>query len=326
MTNILNTIKPSCRRVADILVTTIRRWTRVVGIEYVIYRRRNRRRRYIASQCTSFCVKNFSLEMIREKKLIFTVTAGRSGTMFLQQLLELAPNITSLHEPDPAFHSCLRRIQREPEYARDFLLNLKLPAIANYPTPYYAEVSHVFCKGFLSPLLDMGIIPNLIVLRRSPRLIALSYLSSNTVPERTALGKEYLLSPDDPGVVPLRNWRRMSDYQLLFWYAIEIERRQAAYARLVTGLGGIVHDTTAEELHDADCYFRLCERLGVLDQQCDRAMLGERHAVVKGYRYNQNRSSIRYVGDLDSQEQQVWDALLGCDEELQSTIEARYQI
>jgi hypothetical protein len=301
----------------------IRKYLRVLGLEYLFYYRRNYRRRYSYSKFYDTDHRRY-ITMVKEKNLIFTVTAGRSGTVFLQNILGILPDVTSLHEPDPAFHGCLRHIQREPKYARDFLLNIKLPAIANFSTRHYAEVSHVFCKGFLNPLLDIGVTPNLIVLRRAPRSIALSYLNRNAVPGRTALGMEYLLTPDDPEVLLLPNWRQMSDYQLLFWYAIEIERRQATYASLVTKRGGRVFDTTAEELYDAECFIQLATGLGILSSRDNNESIVEKHAHLKVQRYNQNRFFLRFKLDLDAQEEEVWDAIQKTNRELQPNLRDRH--
>jgi hypothetical protein len=49
----------------------------------------------------------------------------------------------------------------------------------------------------------MSLIPNFILLRRDPRLIALSYFERNTVPERTFYGLEFLLSPEYRDTLPL---------------------------------------------------------------------------------------------------------------------------
>ena len=70
------------------------------------------------------------------------------------------------------------------------------------------------------------------------------------MPGRGKLGLKYLLHPDDPGVLPLRGWHGLSDYQLCFWYALEIERRQEAYAARLVQAGGRSEDVTAEELPD----------------------------------------------------------------------------
>jgi hypothetical protein len=125
------------------------------GIEWLLYYRRHRffisiteRHRYDGDVA-------IPLAELREKNLVFTVTAGRTGTLFAQQLFALLPDTTSLHEPAPAFHAYLRRIKRDHDFPKDFLLHYKLPFIADLPSRNYVELSHVFCKGFLEPLLDL---------------------------------------------------------------------------------------------------------------------------------------------------------------------------
>src|SRR4051794_15317441 len=50
----------------------------------------------------------------QRKRRGFTITAGRTGTVYLQQLLALFPDTTSLHEPEPAYVSVLRSVQHDP--------------------------------------------------------------------------------------------------------------------------------------------------------------------------------------------------------------------
>jgi len=57
------------------------------------------------------------LAKLRERNLVFTVTAGRTGTLFAQ-LFALLPDTTSVHEPAPTFHAYLRRIKRDHDFAK----------------------------------------------------------------------------------------------------------------------------------------------------------------------------------------------------------------
>jgi hypothetical protein len=230
-----------------------------------------------------------------------------------------------LHEPEPAFHRYLRHVQRNPALAREFLLSYKLPAICDYPTRSYCETSHVFCKGFLQPLLDLKIQPNLIALSRRPRSIALSLLERYTIPERTYYGIGFLLSPRDPGVLPLEGWRRMTDSQLLFWYALEIERRQRDYATLARQSGCTVYEVTTDELNDSGCFRQLVEALGLLDSSSDQSELARRHAAVAGTPVNRNRFPKRIAADLDGQEEAVWSAVSAADPGLRAWVESRHR-
>lgn len=184
---------------------------------------------------------------LTQKRLIFTVTTGRSGTNYLTNMLSYLPNVTSLHEPEPDYHHVLRSVQHQPELAYEFLIERKLPAIAADKAPIYIETSHLFCKGFFEPLLDLGIVPDLILLSRDKRSVAKSMYQLNQIPARTEIGRNYLVQPDDPQVLPLPNWESLHDYQLCYWYTLEIERRQQVYSAEVKKRGGMVYAITLED-------------------------------------------------------------------------------
>ncbi len=264
------------------------------------------------------------LEAVRRKRLVFSITAGRTGTVYLQQLLGLFPDTTSLHEPEPAYVSVLRSVQHRPSLAREFLLEYKLPFIAGVTTTRYVETSHLFCKGFLEPALDLGLLPRFVALRRPPRRIASSLLARRAVPARTVDGLKYLLHPGDPGVLPLPKWPRCSDYQLCFWYAIEIERRQQDDARLLAARGGTCVDVTAEELHDGERFLHMGAALGLVDEATDLAALRRAHRELSAITHNPNQRPPLLPEDLDAEEGAVWDAVATHAAELRAQVQARY--
>ena len=261
------------------------------------------------------------LGAVRAKTLVVTVTAGRTGTTFLTHLLALCPDTTSLHEPEPSFVPVLRLAQHDPDVARRFLLEYKLPFVAAVPTRRYVETGHLLCKGFLEPLLALGLAPQVIALRRAPRRVASSLLSRRTVPGRGKLGLKYLLHPGDPGVLALPGWARLTDYQLCFWYALEMERRQRVYRAPVETAGGAWVDVTAEELHDAERFLAAAAALSLLDADTDRAALRAAHARVAAKTHNPNAATV-VVADPAGEEEAVW-AAVG-DGSLRAWIESRY--
>lgn len=262
------------------------------------------------------------LAAVRAKTLVVSVTAGRTGTTFVARLLALCPDTTSLHEPEPSFVRVLRVAQHDARWARRFLLEYKLPFIASRPSRRYVETGHLLCKGFLDPLLDLGLAPHVIALRRAPRRVATSLLSRRTVPGRGKSGLKYLLHPLDPGVLPLPDWTRHSHYQLCFWYALEIERRQYAYRAPVERAGGRWVDITAEELHDPACFLATTETLGLLDADTDRTALLAGHRQMIGRTFNPSREVVT-VADAAAQEEAVWRGVAAPD--LRAAVEARYR-
>src|ERR1700730_6628026 len=146
---------------------------------------------------------NWRLDGIR---LILTVTPGRSGTTYLSEILKAVPGVYSDHEPEPKFSDVMRSAQYDAKIACRFLLSQKLPAIRRCARPTYVETSHLACKGFIEPLIENGCLPDLIVLKRDPFLASTSLYLIGAVPARTPLGNQFLLRPDDPGVLALEGW------------------------------------------------------------------------------------------------------------------------
>lgn len=182
------------------------------------------------------------------KRLIFTVTTGRSGTYYLSRLIDTSFEALSFHEPDPAFQSVMREVQHDPSVAYRFWTEQKLPHIHSLEGDIYVETSHVFSKGFLQPLLNTGIVPDLFLLIRDKREVARSLYQIDTIPARTQLGNTWLLCPDDPDVVTIPDWQQLSDYQLCYWYCLETERRQHLHEQHVLSLGGKVLRVTFPQL------------------------------------------------------------------------------
>lgn len=191
-----------------------------------------------------------SLKELKQIELYFTVTTGRSGTAFLAKYIAgMGKGIYAAHEPLPQFHPVMRRALFDSSVARDFWVNQKAPAITRLAVMKYVETTHLICKGFLETLFEEGIYPNLILLKRKHRDVAKSLYYLNTIPGRTEAGLKYYLKPDDPGVMlPIKNWEKLSDYQLCYWYTLEIEKRQNYYAEVVVRHGGRVMELNFDDL------------------------------------------------------------------------------
>ena len=263
------------------------------------------------------------IEQIRAKQLILTVTAGRTGTAFLHNLFRLFPNVDSFHEEEPSYLHVMRRVQSQPSEATRFLKKFKFPVIAACKSRIFAETSHLFCKGFLEPMINLGVYPDLVLLRRNPRRIALSLLERNTIPGRTSTGTDYLVCPSDPNTLPLPLWEGLTDYQLCFWYALEIERRQQRYGHYMLQLGRKVCDVTANELHNPDKFLKMAATF-LLDIP-DRDELLRQHREISSTDYNKTPEVREQAFDIDGAEQEVWEVVLYYDPLLLLRVTDRYR-
>jgi len=255
-----------------------------------------------------------------DKRLIFTVSSGRCGTLYLTELLKAVPGVASFHEPGPDYSSYLRRVQMDPLVAYSFWQHMKIPAIAAHPEAIYAETSHLFCKGFLEPALRMGLRPALVFLRRNPRQVAWSFFLRNAIPGRTTNGIQHLLDPRDLNVTPMIGWEKASNYQLCFWYALEMERRYLHYAAMAKEFGLATFDATSDELNDYGCFVRLLGALG-LDAPPG---LQEVHGAISGEKHNPNKIYHEMPGELIQEEESVWVSVEHFLPHLRSVVRMRY--
>jgi hypothetical protein len=186
------------------------------------------------------------------RRLLLTVTTGRSGTEYLARVLALHSKVDARHEPKPRFSTSFRAVCARPEIAREFWTREKLPAIARTRRPIYAETSHLACKGFLESLVELGVVPELVHLRREPREVARSLWSLGSIPGRSLLGVRYYLGPEDRVFLPLAPElaAHASDYQLCYWYCLEIDARAEHYRRRFAARGVRVHEVALASLRE----------------------------------------------------------------------------
>lgn len=242
-----------------------------------------------------------------QKKLIFTVTNGRSGSLMLARLFDTIDGVMGRHEPPPSFHLLMRWAQGRPELARKFWVHKKLPAIDRQATPIYAETSHLLCKGFLEPLLESGLRPGLVFLTRDLREIAVSMYRLNDIPGRTNRAIKWYLSPADPtfSVLPAGAADNLTDYQLCYWHALESAARISHYQTVAAehGLPNALLDV--EDLNDLDSFVSACTKLGISLTEESQARL--RKEI--GNRVNERKSEKRAMDfsdeELASQEEEV---------------------
>lgn len=199
----------------------------------------------------------------KERRLVFTVTTGRSGTAQLAYLFQGEPGIAAVHEPRPEFVEVMRVAINDPDVGRKFWERKKLPAILSYSDRTYLETSHLFCKGFAEPLLELGVVPDIIFLHRSARAVASSMFQLHTIPGRTEEGRRWYISPEDRVFLELPNWRLYTDYQLCYWYCLEISARSSYYKNLFREAGSNVFELETDAMNNYREHIRVCRFLGI---------------------------------------------------------------
>jgi hypothetical protein len=238
-----------------------------------------------------------AVHTLSSKKMIFCLTNGRTATKTLAGLIACISDVDAHHEASPGFHVVMQEVQSDPNLARDFWLYSKLPAIAKSPKPIYVETSHLFGKGFLEPLFELGGRPSIILLHRDRRATALSMCQLNDIPGRTRRGRKWYLSPPHAHHVGLSRGAEatLSDYQLCFWHVLEMEARQAHARNLARAYGLTVVDVHSEDLNDADRFADVSRKLGLTVSSREMADL----AGLAGVRENVRQVEKREPPSVD---------------------------
>ena len=235
------------------------------------------------------------------RRVIFTVTAGRTGSQTLSRIMNHVPDAVALHEPRPQYSSVMREAVRSPWVARRFMRHVKMPAILSLSQTIYIETSHLFCKGFLEPALALGLRPALIFLERDLRETAVSLLHKTAVPGRSREGRQYLMAPDDLAYVAIRDHAAMSDYQLCYWYCLEISHRQQLYRQLADRLGLDHFTIRTQELNDEGRISALLDHFGLAADGASRDNL----LATLGVRHNASRDQLVMPERVDEAEAEV---------------------
>ena len=296
-----------------------------MGVEHLLYRYGRARGAWKLHRMRSAAAPEEAIRTLQGKRLIFSLSAGRTGSEFLTRLLALLPDTASLHEPEPAFQRMMRPALTNPALAREFLQRYKLPALAAHPESTVVETSHVFCKGFVEPLLELDLLPAVVILRRHPRAVAISYLERYTVPGRTRYGWQFLLQPSDPGVLHLPGWHSLTDYQLCYWYALETERRIAHYENLLTKHGAIIVGTSASALNQREEFLRVASLLHPEAESLNLDRLGDAHTAIAAKKHNANPRRLTDKIDFDQEEAEVWRLLGDKGVDLKKLVNSQYQ-
>jgi hypothetical protein len=229
-----------------------------------------------------------------QKPIFLCVSPGRSGTRLLCSLLKNVLDLDAEHEPDPRANFVMRPNIGDNVYALRWLVERKLPAIAARGPAPYVETSHLFCKGLIEPLFALGLRPRFFILRREARAVASSLYQMNVIPQRTPDGALVLVGPNDPGTMPLEASDRFTDYQLCYWYALEIERRQALYHGLFSAHGVGFLELTIHDLTDWMTLGRILKFVGLKNEKV--LSRDDFEAVTSR---NQNPRHVAHPGNVD---------------------------
>ena len=253
---------------------------------------------------------------MKAERLLFTITPGRSGTMLLANMCVLLPGVAAEHEPKPLFSDIFFKLRREPQIVYPFL-KVKRKWIdricAEEEATTYIETCHLACKGFFEPMLGMGWKFEAIILKRPLRDVATSLYRIGDVPTQTRTGRKYYLHPENPNnrVDITGYWKKLSAYQLCYWYCLEMERRSEYYRVWLPKQGVKVHEVGLEELGTMEGFKAFLSRVHLPEPPALKQKLFDMVTVIQwNYKATRKRCGPGTPVDPAAQEAELTELIL----------------
>ncbi len=213
------------------------------------------------------------------RQLIYTVTSGRSGTVYLTELLRrnLPPETSKVyhertgypnfgvHTPDASHLTTFNSVGNAPNIRRFF--RQKLERDLAEPVDCHVEVSHFLCKSGLVENLSFVVERaevHLIALQRDPFKTAWSFINRF---DFFNSGFTWLFSLDPRyrnRIVPSEPFLEHGMFGSAIWYVAEMRARSAYYRELVRKeIPGILyHEVELEDLVTREGALALLQGIG----------------------------------------------------------------
>ena len=217
---------------------------------------------------------------VADRRLIFSINSGRSGSRYLAQLLSTARHVKGFHEAKPKmsgeFTAMINAGALELSRAKR---RVKADAIAetlraSSPEDVYVETNHMFIKTFFDVVLEDFHNVAVIILRRELALVLKSFVELGYFSSRNPRAFQWMSSPNAataalPAIGPDAT---LDQFDLCIAYLLDIEARgerfKSEYPTVPT------HEVRLEQLNEVTYVEELLRRLGLTPTAATRELCG----------------------------------------------------
>jgi len=231
-----------------------------------------------------------------KKNFVFTVTTGRSGTLYLKELLEVnLSEIESHHEilwgfdkfgketPDVSHFHEFNSGGNTTKIMKFWMQ--KFSRIAKTKSNYYVETSHLLAKAGL--VENLGLLKNfgqvyLVLLKRDVLKTLISMHKRNTYLNVGNMWLWHLDPSYSKNIVNVEPYKRFELQGLRLWYIHEMRARAEYYKQLLENDKGItIVDVDIDELNDNKGVEKFLGRLGYKAKKDKIEVLAPKHVGPK---------------------------------------------
>jgi hypothetical protein len=217
---------------------------------------------------------------VAQRRLIFSINSGRSGSKYLAQLLATAHQVTSFHEAEPKMSGeFIDMINSKPMEASREKRRVKAAAIAEVlrgsgPEEIYAETNHTFITTFYDVVLEEFHNVDVINLRRGLALVLKSFIEMGYFSPLNPLSFAWMSSPNAitaalPAIGPDTT---LDQFDRCIAYLLDIEARAERFRVNYSNVR--THDVRLEQLNEINFVENLFARLDLIPTAATRELCG----------------------------------------------------
>lgn len=191
------------------------------------------------------------------------ITPGRSGSTFLQIQLNRLYGVyaeESYFTITQAPLQCYTSMFGQSEEYQNQFIKTKIKWIEGLKCNHYVDSVSLTCQNnIIERYIDQGYMPNVITLRRDPRLVAWSYYQLGWDVVNPPLS---FVKPSDPNVLRM-TLEHPHEYQNCLWYCFEIERLARQYKSKLKSWGAKHYETSLNRILDKNNFDKMTDFLGL---------------------------------------------------------------
>jgi len=235
------------------------------------------------------------------RKLIFCINSGRSGSHYLVTLLNTAKEIRAFHEPEPAMNGQYLQLINQYEY-KDTYGRRKIKCNAIRKTlremeenKIYCETNHMFIKTFFDVVIDAFKNVGIIILRRELVHVLKSFIELNYFTNKNEAWKDWMSSPNAKthAIDCIDKDENLDQYDLCIAYLIDIEARIQRFLGKYPHLP--IYEVRLEQLNDIESVKKLFAELDITMTHETYKVIGEKvNTREKRKKEFDNHTSLEY--------------------------------
>ena len=219
---------------------------------------------------------------VADRRLIFCITSGRSGSQYLARLLGTAQDVWSFHEDPPKMSGePLRLVNTLPLEASRHVRRVKVEAIAARlhgmpPQGVYAEANHMFIKTFFDVVLAEFHNVEVIILRRGLPHVLKSFIEMGYYSPLNPGALDWMSSPNaaTAALRALAPDDALDPYDASIAYLLDIEARAQRFMRDYPRVR--VHEARLEHLLRPEHVAAFFDRLALVPSERTWSLAGRR--------------------------------------------------